>query len=352
MTTLIVVGGFLGAGKTRLLLAAGEILRARGKRVGIVTNDQGGELVDTQLAAASGFDTGEVTGGCFCCRFSDFLRAAEQLARADVILAEPVGSCTDLSATILQPLKSWHGARFRLAPFTVLVDPARARELLAPGADPEAAYLFRNQLLEADIVAFTKADLHRDFPELPGLLPRRISAATGQGVAAWLDEAMGGGIAAGTHLLEIDYARYAQAESSLGWLNWQAEVRLRRPLTPAMLVGPLLDDIDRALTAAGARIAHVKVFAQSATGYIKAGICRNGEEPGVEGALDAAPARTHRVVLNLRASAAPELLLEIVDRATAAIPGKLAVTHREAFRPAAPSPEHRFTVVAEGGNPA
>ena len=171
MTSLVLAGGFLGAGKTRLLLRAAELLRERGVRAALLTNDQGEELVDTRLAEASGFAAAEVAGGCFCCRFSQFLASAERLAAAgaQVILAEPVGSCADISATILQPLKSGYGANFRLAPFTVLVDPARARQLLAAEADPEAAFLFRNQLLEADIVAFTKADLGVEPPELPGI---------------------------------------------------------------------------------------------------------------------------------------------------------------------------------------
>jgi G3E family GTPase len=151
---LILVGGFLGAGKTTLLLAAGAWLRASGVRVGVITNDQGSELVDTRLVAAAGLETEEIAGGCFCCRFSEFLRSAERLlARApQVILAEPVGSCTDLSATVVQPILRFYPDRFRLAPLTVLVDPIRARELLRPDADPHMAYLFRMQLAEADTV--------------------------------------------------------------------------------------------------------------------------------------------------------------------------------------------------------
>ena len=351
MTTLALVGGYLGAGKTRLLLAAGAVLRERGLRVAIITNDQGDALVDTRMAAASGFPAGEVAGGCFCCRFSDFVAAADRLAAADVIFAEPVGSCTDLSATILQPLKRWYHRRFHLAPFTVVVDPARARELLAEDADPEAAFLFRNQLLEADLVVFSKADLYDEVPELAGIPARRLSAATGEGVVPWLDEVLGGTRAAGTRLLELDYDRYAAAEASLGWLDWEGEIRTHRPLTPAALVGPIVDAIDHALTAAGVRIAHLKLFDQAATGYIKAGLCRNGGEPGVEGALDAAPARAHALVLNLRAAGAPEVLLGIVDRAVAEIPGKVAAMHRQAFRPAAPRPEHRFTALATGETP-
>ena len=104
---LILVGGFLGAGKTTLILAAARLLADRGLRSAIILNDQGESLVDTELARSSGFDAAEVTGGCFCCRFSELMRIADQLRAhsPDVIFAEPVGSCTDLSATILQPIQ-------------------------------------------------------------------------------------------------------------------------------------------------------------------------------------------------------------------------------------------------------
>src|SRR5262249_54051058 len=145
---LVLVGGFLGAGKTTLLLQAAARLRAAGHRVAMITNDQGGALVDTRLASASGTEVQEIVGGCFCCRFSDLVTAIERLRAHDpeFILAEPVGSCIDISATVLQPMRQFHGDQYRLAPFTVLVDPHRARQLLAKGADPDLAYLFNNQL--------------------------------------------------------------------------------------------------------------------------------------------------------------------------------------------------------------
>lgn len=100
MTTRIaIVGGFLGAGKTTLILATARRLVERGYRVGLVTNDQGEDLVDTALAADATIPVAEVAGGCFCCRFPDLLAGLQRLqevAEPDVILAEPVGSCTDL----------------------------------------------------------------------------------------------------------------------------------------------------------------------------------------------------------------------------------------------------------------
>src|SRR5271168_1248320 len=132
---IVVVGGFLGAGKTTLLLAAARELKERGLRSAVVMNDQGDALVDTQSASIQEIPHGEVTGGCFCCRFSDLVHVLDDLRAfsPDVIFAEPVGSCTDISATTLQPLHDFSN-RYRLGPFTVLVDPQRAYELLSAEA--------------------------------------------------------------------------------------------------------------------------------------------------------------------------------------------------------------------------
>ncbi len=343
---LVLVGGFLGAGKTTLLLRAAERLQAAGKRVAVVLNDQGGELVDTRIARSAGLAAEEVAGGCFCCRLSEFLACAERLLaahRPGVIFAEPVGSCTDLAATIFQPIRRFYGDRFRLAPLTVLVEPARAAELLAPTADRNLAYLFEKQIAEADIVCYSKADAGVPLPAIDGVIPRRLSAQTGEGVAEWLDEVLAGNANPGARLLEIDYARYADAEAALGWLNYSADVRLERPLTPAALIGPFLRDLDAELTRAGAAIAHLKIFAEAAGGSLKAGICRNGEQPAVEGALDAPPSLRHRIVVNLRAHAAPETLSAALASTARGLPGRVRVRHHESFQPAAPRPERRVT---------
>src|SRR5690348_10209168 len=105
---IILVGGFLGAGKTTLLTRAAQALNRRGLRTAMVTNDQTGELVDTAVVRQNDLRAAEVTKGCFCCNFPDLLSAIQTLkgqAEFDVILAEPVGSCTDLMATIIRPLQ-------------------------------------------------------------------------------------------------------------------------------------------------------------------------------------------------------------------------------------------------------
>src|SRR5204863_6452928 len=129
-----------------------------------------------------------------------------------------------------------------------------------------------------------------------------------------------GELAVGGKLLEIDYGRYAQAEAALSWLNCRAVVRLHAPLSPAMLVGPLLDRIRNAMIASGFRIAHLKLMDDCETGYIKVGTCANDEEPSVEGTLAASPTTVHDLLLNIRAVAEPDELRCIVQMELANLP--------------------------------
>src|ERR1044072_868889 len=102
----VLVGGFLGDGKTTTIGRLARAYQYRGLKVGIVTNDQATDLVDSNLLRSQGFDVGEVAGACFCCNFNKLTETVGQLeksARPDVILAEPVGSCTDLAATVVPP---------------------------------------------------------------------------------------------------------------------------------------------------------------------------------------------------------------------------------------------------------
>jgi hypothetical protein len=341
---LAVVGGMLGAGKTSLILEAARRVTARGLRPAMVTNDQGRGLVDTELARVAGVPVGEVGGGCFCCRLTDLLRAADTLAAVhpDIIFAEPVGSCTDVAATVLRPLLRDEPWRFRIAPLTVLVDPVRAHALTRPDADPDVAYLFRHQLAEADIVCSTKADECIVLPALEGAVAQPVSARTGAGVDAWLDHVLGCRVAAGTFpLLTLDYKRYAAAEAALAWLNWHAHVEFERPLPPALLAGALADRLEGDLARAGLAVVHVKVLDHARTGYVRVSLCGDGRAPALEGALDASPDVRHQLLVNARVVGDPEVLSRVVGECVRAAAGDVRSVIREAFRPAPPRPERR-----------
>ena len=84
-----------------------------------------GRLVDTASAAETQAAVREITGGCFCCRAGELQAALPDLqkkARPDVFLAEPVGSCTDLVATVLLPLEQVYKTGLRRAPMSVVLD--------------------------------------------------------------------------------------------------------------------------------------------------------------------------------------------------------------------------------------
>ena len=343
---VVIVGGFLGAGKTSLILAAAHLLEQRGLRCAVVLNDQGVELVDTQVAGAQNVPAREVTGGCFCCRFSDLMSMLEELRarEIDVIFAEPVGSCTDISATVFGPLREEFD-RYRIAPFTVLVDPSRAASISVEDSDSPLAFLFRAQLDEADIVCITKADLYPDAKTVAGVETRFVSAKTGHGVVEWLDEILSGALDAGKTTLEIDYAEYARAEAALAWLNLSFTLVPDEPASPALAVGPFFDGVQRALTDARIPIAHLKVFDRSPDGWLKAAVCANDEEPAVEGNLDASPAVRHEVLVNLRAKGDPAQVRRLVEGELQRIAGRKLDMKLDCFSPAPPKPERRVARV-------
>ena len=366
-TRLIMTGGFLGAGKTTLLLRLGQWLTDRDLRVGLVTNDQAGGLVDTSLGRAHDLAVEEIAGGCFCCRFNSLLEAAEALSQqqaADVLLAEPVGSCTDLVATVSLPLEQLHGERFELAPFSVVLDPLRAARILGIGTgvrfSEHVEYIYRKQLEEAECIVINKIDLvddalrsqlrqalNREFPQARVF---ELSAREGTGLEPWF-EAMATDQSAAAAIADLDYDRYADGEALLGWLN--ADIGLRASgaeqggeFEGNDLLLELLTTIRSELAAAGFEIAHLKAtLSVEGDDYelAAANLVRTDDTPVLSHRL-AEPVDIGRLLLNLRAEADPDLLKQAIHRSleTLADRCEVAVNHLEHFRPGRPVPTHRL----------
>jgi Ni2+-binding GTPase involved in maturation of urease and hydrogenase len=358
----VMIGGFLGAGKTTAIARLARFYQGRGQKVGVVTNDQAADLVDTGNLRGQGFAVEEVAGACFCCRFDDLIGkvgSLEAAERPDVLLAEPVGSCTDLVATVVQPLKDLYGRRFEVAPYPVLFKPAHGLKILrgegGVGFSPKAAYIFRKQLEEADAIVINRLDeldaatvtelsglLARDFPGTPVL---RLSAKTGLGFEALtaLLEQQGD---FGRKLLDIDYDTYAEGEAELGWLNGSVRVTAGKPLP---LDEFLLDVVRRLQGEVSARgeVAHLKAIGLADGAFGVANLVSNGTEAELS-----LPSRATTdavdLIVNARVALDPaELEARVrsaVAAAAAARGGTATFRGVQSFRPGRPTPTHRYAV--------
>jgi G3E family GTPase len=237
----IMIGGFLGAGKTTSILRLAQHFSSLGKRVGLIANDQSQGLVDTAMLANSGLPTEEISGGCFCCKFNSLIEACENLdahSKPEIYLAEPVGSCTDLVATVVTPLQQLHADRYRIAPLSVLVDPIRAQRFLGlltgKTFSPKVNYIYDRQLEEADLIVINKSDLLQtdQLQTLVSTLEKRypkakvlsVCARTGEGFEQWL-EALTPSAKTNQGSMPVDYQLYAEGEALLGWVNVSAHIR-------------------------------------------------------------------------------------------------------------------------------
>lgn len=364
MVQVVLIGGFLGAGKTTTMIRAARWFEQAGRRVIVVTNDQGEALVDAAVARASGVTTGEVTGGCFCCRFDDLVDTTVRLVEAhgaDLVLAEAVGSCTDLTATVVRPLREYYGDRFQVAPLTVMVDPIRWPALAAGGNGTcdSLGYLYRKQLEEAEIIGLNKVDLlpHDDaaglHSELAAAFPSAhvvpVSARTGNGAeqlfALWTgwDDARPSRVAT----LDIDYDVYAEAEAQLAWLNAAFDLVSSGPegFAPAMAVELVLTELGRVLHEAGAFVGHIKAQLSTVDGVTSANLVRAGDRPSFR-FRQRTPVDRGQLVLNARVVVPPALLEHRVEGAVEAMSRALTVrsdiVQWSAFRPARPQPVHRI----------
>jgi hypothetical protein len=357
----VMIGGFLGAGKTTALARLARFYQGRGQKVGIVTNDQAQDLVDTNSLRSQGFPVEEVPGACFCCRFDELVNRVGQLEsdqRPEIILAEPVGSCTDLVATVVQPLKDLYGTRFEVGPYPVLFKPSHGLKILrgeaSTGFSPKAAYIFRKQLEEADAIAINRID-ELDAPTLreleqlvaasfPGTPVIRLSAKTGigfDGLTPLLDQEG----AFGRKVLDIDYDTYAEGEAELGWLNSSIHVEASEPLAMDDLLVEVLSRLQGLLTESGSEVAHLKAIGLGEASFAVANVVSSATRPELS-----LPSRSRvrelELIVNARVATDPadlERLVRQVVPAVCAAAGASATFHTmQSFRPGRPQPTHRY----------
>ncbi len=311
------------------------------------------------------------------------VRELEKAARPDVFLAEPVGSCTDLVATVLLPLEQVYKTGFRRAPMSVVLDGKRAwgnyfgKARAGEGFSKDVRYIYLKQMEEAEILVVNKTDLlpvrerkrlmERLAQDFPGKRVLAVSARTGEGMEDWFAMLMGEE-SQPERIMDVDYKKYGKGEALMGWYN----ARLTLLPGPWSLDGnafllELAQAVQAELETAGVEIAHFKM---SLSGNKQPSEARKANqslenEPTrktgnalavVNAVQNGSPAELSRrmtgpvtageLLINLRAEASPAKLTRIVARHLKGLP--LEWEQKAAFRPGMPKPVHR--AVSVGAN--
>ncbi|AKB76773.1 Putative metal chaperone, involved in Zn homeostasis, GTPase of COG0523 family [Methanosarcina horonobensis HB-1 = JCM 15518] len=154
---VIVVGGFLGSGKTTTIINMGKFLAEKGKKVAIIVNEIGEIGIDGDVIKRFGFDTKEITSGCICCSLKVGLRTTMNLLvkeyKPDIIMIEPTGIA--FPQIIKNEVELMNlGEEVKIAPLVTLIDGSRFKHLMK-----EVKEFAMRQIIDAEILGINKVDL-------------------------------------------------------------------------------------------------------------------------------------------------------------------------------------------------
>ena len=153
------IAGFLGCGKTTLLLKLSRAIAGEGRRkIALVVNEIGEIPVDGKVIEESGMQVKDIGGGCICCEVaSTFDKTIYRLYKdfkPDHVLVEPTGVAVPHQVKLAARMGG-RDAKISIGPAIVLFDATRPAELLdmdMPGQ------LVTTQIKDADVIAISKVD--------------------------------------------------------------------------------------------------------------------------------------------------------------------------------------------------
>ena len=190
---IVQIAGYLGSGKTTLIIALSRKVAEAGMKVAILVNDVGAVPVDGKVIEEYGLTVKDIGGGCICCQVAGtMIKTLETLAKGpkpDVIIIEPTGIAVPESIRQTVMLNAEKTGAV-LGPTIVLFDTTRTDKLLTYDT---LKRLVTTQIRDADIVALSKVDLSsadaadhaekavRELNQTANII--RLSTVTGEGLS-------------------------------------------------------------------------------------------------------------------------------------------------------------------------
>jgi G3E family GTPase len=149
---VVVVGGYLGAGKTTLI---NELLHNTQQRIAVIVNDFGSINIDASLISSRNNDTIELSNGCVCCALGDSLASTmltigDRDVQPDVVVIEASGVAHPAAIAANAYIGGFH-----LAGIVVLVDAVNAQRT---ASNPLVASTFHIQINSAHLLVITKSE--------------------------------------------------------------------------------------------------------------------------------------------------------------------------------------------------
>jgi Ni2+-binding GTPase involved in maturation of urease and hydrogenase len=357
---LVLTGGFLGSGKTTAIVRASQQLLNANVKVGVITNDQGEEQVDHDFVKSIGIPSAQVSNGCFCCNYGDLEKQITHFIKdrgAAYLFAESVGSCTDLVATIANPLR-----KFMPEVQVVISVFADAEMLIAifenrlSFLQESVRYLYKKQIAEADLLVVNKTDLVNmdqlkiidqmikvEYPEKNIIYQ---NSTREQDIAKWIAAIDSFKAPLGRTTLNIDYDQYAEGEAALGWLDKRLSFKTTSG-NALIVANKIVSGIIKKIRTAGLPIGHVKFFVEYRGGHQKLSFTTMREEKHLM--VTDHVIQDASMLINARVHANPVILEKLVNDAILAeqqIHGCVIATQTStAFQPGYPEPTYRFQTV-------
>ena len=324
-----IVSGFLGAGKTTIMLALHEYFTQKGIACKLIANDLGEcDMVDAAFSERRGASVHAMPGGCICYRTRELSEVLRETfaAGAELVLSDIPGCGV---GALDHVYRDYPDDDTQLAPFVVVVAPQQLPLL----RDDDAFYrihlprdmgeILRAQLLEADAVVLNKIDtlspeeIQSAVELLRGVCPGRpvlpVSARCGTGLEALAELILTGRAALDQPEGLGDLEELEAPEDKLCWYDCRYYAKVCcDDFSPDEYLSDLLESIRFSFAAMNANTPHMKIFAAGEQGDYAKFSLTGIDFPVEKDHLYAARATELSVVINARLLSPPALAEQIM----------------------------------------